>query len=121
MIVLKELNPHGYKTTTEQDTNLAILLECINKVRKAYGKPMYVTSGLRSQADQARINPSAPKSKHLTGQAVDISDSVGELYHFLKSNPKVLEDAKLWCEEGTDGWVHFQCTPPKSARRWFLP
>jgi uncharacterized protein YcbK (DUF882 family) len=123
MITLKELNKNGYKTTPEQDANLAILLERMNKVRAAYGKPMTVTSGLRSDADQARINPKAPKSKHLLGQACDIKDPNGELDEWCKANVKLLEEIGLWIEDAayTVGWTHFQIVGPKSGRRFFIP
>lgn len=121
MITLKELNPHNYPTTPEIDENLGILLERINKIRASWGKPMTVTSGLRSQADQQRINPKAPLSKHLIGCACDILDEGLELTQWLKDNPLELEHAMLWCEEGNKNWVHFQTLPPKSGRRWFLP
>lgn len=120
MIELRELNPHGRPTTPEIDTNLQKLVEALNVVRLAYGKPMVVTSGLRSQADQARVNPSAPKSKHLIGAAADIADD-GSLKVWLIAHPEVLERAGLWCEQGTVGWVHFQVIPPGSGHRWFLP
>lgn len=120
MITLRELNPHNYLPTPEQDKNLAVLLEKINKIRMLYGKPMIVTSGLRSIADQARINPGAPKSKHLIGAAVDIADD-GSLYKWLKSNPELLIEVGLWCEERQGPWQHFQCIPPNSGNRWFIP
>ncbi len=121
MISASELNPHGYPVTPEIAGNLDKLLVAINKVRSAWGKPLTVTSGLRSDADQARINPKAPKSKHLIGAAVDISDPSGALYDWLKANPEVLEDAGLWCEERQGGWQHFQVIPPGSGKRWFIP
>lgn len=121
MISSKELNPHGYPTTKEQDYNLAILLERINKLRAAWGKPMTVTSGLRSEADQARINPSAPKSKHLIGAACDIYDPKGDLNAWCKANESVLTSCELWCEERQGAWQHFQSLPPKSNGRWFFP
>lgn len=121
MISREEMNPHSYKLTDEQEANQQTLHVAINKIRSAYNKPMIVTSGVRSQQDQARINPSAPKSKHLLGAAVDIADSNGELYKWCKDNTKELEDAGLYCEEGTKGWVHFQSIPPKSKKRWFIP
>lgn len=121
MIVRKELNPHGYPETQEVAANLDTLLDRINKIRSAWGKPMTVTSGLRNQVDQDRINPSAPKSKHLIGAAADILDIKGDLYHWLKGDSSILEQVQLWCEEGTNGWVHFQILPPKSEKRWFLP
>lgn len=123
MITLKELNPKGYDPTVEQAANLAILLERINKVRKAYGKPMIVTSGLRSNADQQRINPSAPRSKHLMGAAVDIADKDADLYNWARKNESLLAEIGLWCEDGryTLGWVHFQILPPRSGKRFFIP
>ncbi len=121
MITASELNPHAYPVTEEQAANLAILLDRVNKVRAAWGRPMVVTSGLRSQADQARINPGAPHSKHLIGAACDVLDLKLELTAWLKANPSVLEDAELWCEDGNSNWAHFQAIPPASNHRWFLP
>lgn len=122
MITLTELNPHNYPTTPEIDANLKTLLERVNIIREKWGKPMTVTSGLRSQADQQRINPKAPRSNHLIGAAVDISDPQLELTKWLKGDgAKTLEEAGLWCEEGNANWVHFAIFPPKSGHRWFLP
>lgn len=121
MISAQELNPHAYPTTDEQAANLAILLIRINTVRSEWGKPMIVTSGLRTPADQARINPSAPNSKHLHGQAVDIADPDGSLYAWTKANEELLVNTQLWCEERQGGWQHFQIVPPASGNRWFYP
>ena len=55
MISPKELNPKGFKTTPEIDANLKDLLDKINIVRKTWGKPMLVTSGLRDLEDHKRI------------------------------------------------------------------
>lgn len=123
MISLRELNPHSYPTTAEIDANLATLLDRINQVRTAWGKPMTVTSGLRSQADQERINPSAPRSKHLIGAACDIADADGSLKAWVGSNLKLMEDIGLWMEDfgHTATWVHFQVFPPKSGHRIFIP
>ena len=125
MISLKELNPHSYSTTPEINANLQTLYTAINYIRQKWGKPMIVTSGLRSEADQLRLinegKSTASKSKHLYGQAVDIEDADGKLHEWLKSDPKLLVDAKLWCEEGTNGWVHFQIVAPSSGHRWFYP
>ncbi len=125
MITREELNPHNYILTAEQEKNQEILFIAINIIRKAYNKAMSVSSGVRSSADQQRINPSAPKSKHLIGAAVDIADVDHSLYIWCKANPSILEKANLWCEEGTRTWVHFQCLPFASYRpggsRWFFP
>lgn len=123
MITAKELNPKGYKPDAEQAKNLATLLERMNVIRKVYGKPMVVTSGLRSDADQARINPGAPRSNHLKGAACDILDASGDLQKWVKANVSVLETVGLWCEDfgSTSNWCHFQIYPPKSGKRFFIP
>jgi hypothetical protein len=122
-ISMQELNPHNYPTTPEIDANLAILLDRMNQVRDAYAIPMIVTSGLRSQADQQRINPKAPKSHHLMGEAVDIADADRKLTNWVKVNMDLMEQIGLWFEDfdHTISWVHFQCVPPKSGNRVFIP
>jgi uncharacterized protein YcbK (DUF882 family) len=123
MITIEELNPHKYSTTPEQTVNLLKLLDIMNKVRAAYGKPMIVTSGLRSQADQDRINPSAPKSNHLLGLACDISDPVGDVWVWCMQNMKLMENLGIYFEDknSTKTWVHFQIVPPRSGQRIFKP
>lgn len=134
MISLKELNPKNFTLTEDEENNLVDLQARINIVRKAYGKPMFVTSGFRSKEDHKRIYMEKAKkagqtsvripmgSKHLSGQAVDIADPSGELYRWCKANEAVLIDAGLYCEEDTSvPRVHFQSVPPASKKRWFLP
>jgi uncharacterized protein YcbK (DUF882 family) len=132
MLAMQELlkNANLEDQTDEVQSNLGILLERVNKIRALWGKPMTVTSGLRTMEDHLRIyrekgitDPAKipMKSKHLVGAAVDISDPSLELTKWLKANAQQLVDAELWCEEGNANWVHFQIYPPKSGNRWFLP
>lgn len=123
MITLRELNPRGYPTTDEIAANLETLLIRMNDVRANYGLPMIVTSGLRSAEDQARINPNASKSRHLTGEAVDIHDPRKRLQAWVWENVELVADIGLWMESfsATPTWVHFQIVPPKSGKRFFLP
>lgn len=104
----------------------------MNVIRAAYGKPMSVTSGYRSMAEHLRIykekgitdKTKIPmKSRHLFGEACDISDPKGILQTWCKVNIKKLEEAKLWCEDfnSTPGWCHFQTVAPKSGKRFFIP
>lgn len=123
MLSLKELNPHSYPLTPEQEANQEKLLKSVNIVRAAWGKVLSVSSGVRNIADQMRINPSAPKSKHLLGAAVDLVDN-GELYIWLHGDgAKYMEEADLYGELDTNGWVHLQCLPFGSYKaggtRWF--
>lgn len=117
------------KLAQEQD-----LLDRVNQVRAAWGKPMTVTSGVRTWEDHLRIYAQKgvtdlskiPKqSKHLEtvleAAAVDVSDPGLVITAWLKANPQILEDAGLWCEEGNSNWLHLQNQPPRSGNRWFLP
>lgn len=117
--------------TPEIQANLAILLQRVNNIRIGWARPMTVTSGLRTRADQLRIYNAkgiTDESKipwgsmHLKGGAVDIYDPGLVLTKWLKeNNSQRLVDAQLWCEEGNSDWVHFQIVPPKSGSRWFYP
>ena len=124
-ITMKELNSHNFPMTPEIDENLGILLNRINLFRHVWGKDMYVTSGLRSAEEQARLikagRSTATKSLHLKGAAVDIFDHTCALYNFCKANEQLLIDCQLWCEERQGPWQHFQIFPPKSKKRWFNP
>ncbi len=127
MISPAELNPHKYPVDNATAFNLVTLLAKINEVRSAYGVPMIVTSGLRSQDDQARLiadgKSNAPKSHHLTGEAVDIYDPDGKLAEWVTVNLDLMESIGLWMEDfdHTRGWVHFQIIGPKSGNRVFIP
>lgn len=123
MILMDELNPRKYPTTDELKQNLEDLLYKLNQIRVIYGKPMIITSGLRSAEDQQRINPKASKSRHLTGQAVDIADPKGELWKWLMDHMALVESLGLYLEDksATPTWVHIQSVGPKSGKRIFLP
>ncbi len=133
MISLKELNPHGYSPSEEQAANLQHLYEVMNIIRAAYGKPMIITSGLRTLDDQKKIDrhllgpggkPKGPrKSQHLLGNACDVSDPTGELYWFCLDHMDLIHTLGVYLEDKsfTPRWVHFQTVPPRSGNRIFLP
>lgn len=105
--------------------NLEELLVKMNKVRAAYGKPMIITSGYRSEQDQKRINPKAMNSKHRTGNACDVLDNDGKLHEWCKANEKLLTEIGLWLENRQGNWIHFQAKPFGSYKPggtiWFNP
>ena len=117
--------------SNEVQNNLQELLVKVNKVRTAYGKPMIVTSGLRTKKHHLEIYarkgiypPKVPmKSNHLSGRAVDFADGNGELKKWVKANIKLMEEIGLWLEDfsATKTWCHFQINPPKSGNRFFMP
>lgn len=109
--------------------NLQALAKKMNVIRAAYGKPMIVTSGFRSEQQHIKIyhkigvkNPPMG-SNHLRGNACDIYDPKGELKAWVLQNVEMLEDLGLWCEDFayTKNWCHFQQLPPKSGNRFFKP
>lgn len=63
----------------------------------------------------------APKSAHLTCQAVDLIDSKGSLGKLILDNKNMLDELGLWLEnpEKTKGWVHLDTK--KRANRIFNP
>lgn len=125
------------KLQKDIQSNLNILLDRINKLRKLWGKPMTVTSGFRSMSDHICIYQQKAKqegkkfdmskipmkSKHLSGQAVDIYDPDFSLTKWCKqNNSKVLFDIGLWCEDDTTvPRLHFQTEKVSSGNRWFKP
>lgn len=115
----------------EIQNNLSILLQKVNKVRSLYGKPMIVTSGLRTKQHHLEIYarkgifpPKVPmKSNHLFGRAVDFADGDGKLKKWILENIKQIEEIGLYMEDfnATKTWVHFQINSPKSGNRFFKP
>ena len=124
---IEELNPHNYPVSDAILANLQELQLKLSQIRELWGKPMTVNSGLRSENQQLQLIQSgkskATKSKHLTGQAADISDPDGTLAIWCHTHVDDLETVGLWCEstDYTRGWVHFQIVPPGSGNRFFIP
>lgn len=112
--------------------NLTELCECLNVIRRAYGKPMTISSGFRSKEDHLRVyrekgitdSKKIPMgSKHLSGNACDIADPKQELQKWVKENVELCEKVGLWMEDfsATPTWVHFQTLSPASKSRFFKP
>lgn len=82
-----------------------------------------VASGWRPYGVNAATPGAAPKSKHMTGQALDVYDPDGDLDEFCLDNPEVLQTIGLWQEHpgATKGWCHLQIVPPNSGKRVFWP
>lgn len=84
-----------------------------------------VASGWRPPQVNASTPGAAIKSKHMTGEAIDIYDPDGDLDDWLmtEDGQKTLKDLGLWMEHpaATKGWAHIQSIPPRSGRRVFYP
>jgi len=109
-----------FPLSSQLEANLSELLTRVNKLRKLWAKPMIITSGYRP----GRYNKAAggaERSRHITCQAVDISDPEQEIGMWLFNNVQILKDCGLWMEhpESTPVWCHLQSVPPPSGTRIF--
>jgi hypothetical protein len=122
------LMSHKENPTLEVMDNAAILLKRVNGLLEellptnisAVLVPV-INSGWRTAAYNATVPNAAPRSKHISGQAIDLADPKEELDSYLTD--EILERHELWRESpiATKGWVHLQSIPPRSGNRTFLP
>lgn len=128
MITRDELNPNKIQLLPAGKVAFERLFARINEVRRYYGKPMVVSSGVRSYLDQMRIDKAAGRkpaygSMHLKGAAVDIVDKDHALWRWCMDNGDLLQKIGVWLEDKryTDSWVHFQVFAPASKSFIFKP
>lgn len=112
--------------------NSVILLERVNHLLEMVlklvpdmeaAKHPQVNSGWRPAAYNATVPNAATRSKHTTGEAIDLADPDGELDNLLLDNIGLLQGAGLWMEHplATKNYCHLQCVPPRSSNRVFYP
>ncbi len=88
-----------------------------------------VASGWRPQAVNDVTSNAASHSTHISALACDVWDtSARALAYWVARNLNKLVLCELWCEDfrwtggpGHTPWVHFQCVPPASDRRVYIP
>ncbi len=111
--------------TPEIERNAERTVQLANALLARFGEGRKVNSGWRPPAVNASIPNAAPRSKHMMGQAIDLSDPEGDLDDWLMSadGHKALEELGLWMEHpaATKGWAHLQPVPARSGRRVFYP
>jgi hypothetical protein len=114
---------HANELSGELRTNAALTVERANALLERAGFVGIVNSGWRPHAINATILHASARSKHLTCQAIDLSDLGDALDTWCLHNLCVLEDLGLWLEhpDATPGWCHVQIVPPRSGRRVFMP
>lgn len=105
--------------------NVQVLVERVNRLIPhipAHVMTVWlVSSGYRPAEINARTKGAAKASKHMTGQAVDLSDPGGKLAGWLLEHTAELVSAALWMEHPRDTptWCHLQSAPPRSGNRVF--
>jgi hypothetical protein len=112
---------HASEYTKEVSDNIDKLLVAMNVIRKAYGKPMKVSSGWRPVGINANIKGAAKSSSHTVGMACDIRDTDGTLWNWCLQNLQLIKDCGLYLEDRrwTPNWVHFQTRKVSSGNRIF--
>lgn len=114
---------YSEELTGELLSNASVLVVKVNELLEAFGEHRSVNSGWRPSAVNAAVPNAAPKSKHMTCQACDLSDDDGRLDAWCMANLPMLERFGLWLEHPskTERWTHVQIVPPLSGHRVFYP
>ena len=99
--------------TAEARANMETLItECLDPIRRIYGRPIIVSSGYRCPALNAAVGGSST-SQHLTGQAADlVPASGGDLNGIFRAAVSFGDFDQLIIEQsGTSRWVHVSYGP----------
>ncbi len=75
--------------------NASNLLKNLQVIRNYIGKPMKIISGYRSLERQMKVNPSAPKSKHLSAEAADLQVSGMKATELHTKILELIKDKKI--------------------------
>ena len=86
----------------ELEENAKFTLESLEKIRQAYGKSIYITSGYRCQELNKLVGGKA-NSQHLKAQAVDLKWDEN-LYNLIKD--RFVFDQLI----KENGWIHLSFT-----------
>lgn len=120
---------YAQELSVELRANTVALLDRVNALLSLYyaehpdaDRP-HVTSGWRPRVVNARTQNAAVNSRHMTCQAIDLSDPDGMLDEWCMDCPQYLEQFGLWQEHpsATKGWCHLQSIAPRSGKRTFYP
>jgi hypothetical protein len=111
------------RANAAQTVSKANLLLNVFKAKTQDTEIRKVNSGWRPEQINGKTAGAAPRSKHMLGLAIDISDPEGDLKSWCMDNQDVLQDIGLWMEHPSacKGWLHVQVVPPKSQKRVFYP
>lgn len=130
MITLEDYFGHHSAISTpsaETKGNALELLARVNallaKIDMPEAQSPKVNSGWRPAHYNAIVPGAAPKSKHISGEAIDLADPEGALDNYLFDHRTLLSEHNLWLEHplATKNWVHLQSVPPRSGNRVFFP
>lgn len=113
--------------SAEVRANALRLLSRVNallaKINLEEAREPKVNSGWRPAWYNSTVPGAAPRSRHITGEAIDLADPEGALDQYLMDYNVLLADHDLYMEHpaATKGWTHLQSAPPRSGNRTFYP
>lgn len=105
------------------EANAGILAARIDALLMLFGESRDLTSGFRDMLSNKALKNASPYSRHQTGEAADIEDTMGRLGKWLLAHPEALVQTGLWAEhpEATGTWAHVQSVQSPSGQRIFRP
>ena len=114
--MLNEFNPRRLELLSIHIENFKLLAENLQAIRDFLGKPVIVTSGLRSQNINNSLQGSSKTSQHLFGEACDFivkdldSSGLDDLFNKIINLELVLPNACSQIIRESDGkgaeWIH---------------
>lgn len=110
--------------TVEKVNSLLAVMEAEGVPLEAHPQTQtLISSGWRPPQINSQVKNAAVKSRHMTGEAVDLYDPEGALDYFCLENQASLASLGLWMEHplATKGWAHLQSVAPRSGSRVFYP
>jgi hypothetical protein len=81
-------------------------MDRLHRLRKAYGKPMRITSGYRSPAHNMKVSSTGANGPHTTGRAVDIAVARGDAYEVSRLAFLHGFTGIGWQQKGASRFVH---------------
>lgn len=104
----KENNIDNFPYDYDVIDNIIYTMECLDKIREEYGKPLYISSGYRCP-ELNRIVGGKENSQHKKGQAADINlgstDKNRDFFIWLEQHKDEIEFDQL-IDEAKYAWVH---------------
>lgn len=114
--MLNEFNPRGLELGPIHTENFKLLAENLQAIRDFLGKPITITSGIRSENTNNVLQGASKTSQHLFGEACDIvvkdldSSGLDDLFNKIINLELVLPNACSQIIRESNGkgsdWIH---------------